>query len=112
MSKINIEASIKKNNEKLEKTITKAIIEDNRIKYIDNKVITILDIKNQKLKRITEEYDLIIDFQNEKIITDYMDYQLDIDIKIIDKQIESNKIKIKYEIKDTKDTFEYKIIWG
>lgn len=107
MSKIIIKATIKQNNEIQEQIETKGILQDNEIKYINNKTITILDIKNEKLKRVNEDYNMIIDFKNQLIKTDY----LNIKIRIINKQIEQNKIKIKYQIIETSDIFEYEIIW-
>ena len=111
MSKINIETSIKQNNKMQEHYTTNAIIENNKIKYIYNKIINILDINELTLKRKTEEYKLIIDFKNEKIKTESIGHQIDIDIKIVSEKKEQNRITIKYEIIDTKDIFEYKIIW-
>ena len=84
MSKVNIETSLKKNN-----------------------VMNILDIKEEILKRKSDNYDLIIDFKNQIIKTEY----LDIKIRIIEKEIKQNKIKIKYKMIDAKDIFEYKIKW-
>ncbi len=107
MSKIIIKATIKQNNKIQEQIETKGILQDNEIKYINNKTITILDIKNEKLKRVSEDYNMIIDFKNQLIKTEY----LNIKIRIINKQIEQNKIKIKYQIIETSDIFEYEIIW-
>lgn len=107
MSKIIIKATIKQNNQIQEQIETKGILQDNEIKYINNKTITILDIKNEKLKRVSEDYNMIIDFKNQLIKTEY----LNIKIRIINKQIEQNKIKIKYQIIETSDIFEYEIIW-
>lgn len=107
MSKINIEISLKKNNIKDINLKTQGILQDNRIKYKEDKVMNILDIKEETLKRKTDEYDLIIDFKNKMIKTEY----LNIKIRIINKQIEQNNFNIKYEIIDTKDIFEYKINW-
>lgn len=111
MSKIIVKACIKQNEKKQEEIETKGILQDNRITYLKDKVITIIDINNEKIKRITEEINLIIDLKNEKIITDYIECKLDIKIRIIDKQIEQNRIKVKYKIEDTKDIFEYEMIW-
>ena len=107
MSKIIIKATIKQNNQIQEQIETKGILQDNEIKYINSKTITILDIKNEKLKRVSEDYNMIIDFKNQLIKTEY----LNIKIRIINKQIEQNKIKIKYQIIETSDIFEYEIIW-
>lgn len=107
MSKIIIKATIKQNNRIQEQIETKGILQDNEIKYINNKTITILDIENEKLKRVSEDYNMIIDFKNQLIKTEY----LNIKIRIINKQIEQNKIKIKYQIIETSDIFEYEIIW-
>lgn len=107
MSKIIIKATIKQNNQIQEQIETKGILQDNEIKYINNKTITILDIKNEKLKRVSEDYNMILDFKNQLIKTEY----LNIKIRIINKQIEQNKIKIKYQIIETSDIFEYEIIW-
>jgi len=107
MSKIIIKATIKQNNQIQEQIETKGILQDNEIKYINNKTIAILDIKNEKLKRVSEDYNMIIDFKNQLIKTEY----LNIKIRIINKQIEQNKIKIKYQIIETSDIFEYEIIW-
>lgn len=107
MSKIIIKATIKQNNQIQEQIETKGILQDNEIKYINNKTITILDIENEKLKRVSEDYNMIIDFKNQLIKTEY----LNIKIRIINKQIEQNKIKIKYQIIETSDIFEYEIIW-
>lgn len=113
MSKIDIKATIKQNGEIQENTVTKGILQDKKITYLvkktDYKIITMVDIKKQIIKRITEEYNLIIDLKNNKIITDYIECQLDLNIKIIEKIIENNKIKIKYEVE--KEIFEYEIIW-
>lgn len=110
MSKINIETSIKQNN-KIEKTTTQAILQDNIIKYKENNIINILDIEKEKLKRKTNEYEITIDFKNKTIINKYNEYEIPLKIKIINKTIEQNKINIKYQIIDTKDIFEYEIIW-
>ena len=113
MSKISIKATIKQNNEIQEEIETKGILQNKKITYLVNKqnskTITILDIKKQIIKRITEEFDLIIDYKNEKLITDYIECQLDLDIKIIGRIIEQNRVKIKYKIEE--DIFEYEIIW-
>ena len=107
MSKIIIKATIKQNNQIQEQIETKGILQDNEIKYINNKTITILDRKNEKVKRVSEDYNMIIDFKNQLIKTEY----LNIKIRIINKKIEQKKIKIKYQIIETSDIFEYEIIW-
>lgn len=113
MSKISVKATIKQNNEIQEEIENKGILQNKKITYLVNKqnskTITILDIKKQIIKRITEEFDLIIDYKNEKLITDYIECQLDLDIKIIGRIIEQNRVKIKYKIEE--DIFEYEIIW-
>lgn len=111
MSKIIIKACIKQNGVIQEKIETPAILQNNKITYLNNKIVTKLDIKKQELRRITEEFELIIDFKNELIITDYKECSLDLRIRIIKKQIEQNRISIKYEMIDTKDIFEYEITW-
>ena len=107
MSKINIETSLKKNNIEDINLKTQGILQDNKIKYKEDTVMNILDIKEETIQRKSNEYNLIIDFKNKIIKTEY----LDIKIRIINKQIEQNRIKIKYEMIDTKDIFEYKINW-
>lgn len=111
MSKINIKATIKQNGKKEEEIEATALLENNEITYLYNGIATILDIKEQKIRRVTEKLELIIDFENELIITDYEECSLDISIKVIKKELEQNKIKIKYEVIDSKDIFEYEIIW-
>lgn len=111
MSKINIKATIKQNGEIQEEIEAKALLEKNEITYLYNEIATILDIKNKKIRRITEEFELIIDFKNELIITEYEECSLDLSIKVIDKQTEQNRIYVKYEVIDSKDIFEYEIIW-
>ena len=105
MSKINIEISLKKNNIEELNLKTNGIIQDERIKYKEDKIINIFDIKEEKLERKTKEYNLIIDFKNEEIITEY----LELKINIIEKKKENNKIIIKYKME--KDIFEYELIW-
>lgn len=107
MSKINIETSLKRNNIKEINLKTQGILQDSRIKYKEDEVMNILDIKEETLKRKTNDYDLTIDFKNKIIKTEY----LDIKIRIINKQIEQNRINIKYEMLGTKDIFEYEINW-
>ena len=113
MSKINIKTTIKQNGKIQEEIEAKGILQNNKITYLVNKeeykIITTVDIKKQIIKRITKEFDLIIDYKNGKIVTDYIECQLDLDIRIIEKQIEKNRIKIKYKIEE--DIFEYEIIW-
>lgn len=111
MSKINIKTIIKQNNEIQETIETQALLEKNEITYLNNGIATILDIKKQTIRRITEELELIIDFKKEIITTDYEECSLDISIKVIKKEIEQNRIYVKYEITDSKDIFEYEIIW-
>ena len=107
MSKINIESSLKKNNIENINLKTQGILQDNKIKYKEDNVMNILNIKEEILKRKSDNYDLIIDFKNQIIKTEY----LDIKIRIIEKEIKQNKIKIKYKMIDAKDIFEYKIKW-
>ena len=107
MSKINIESSLKKNNIENISLKTQGILQDNKIKYKEDKVINILDIKEEILKRKSDNYHLIIDFKNQIIKTEY----LDIKIRIIKKEIKQNKIKIKYKMIGAKDIFEYEIKW-
>ena len=107
MSKVSIETSLKKNNNEELNTKTLGILQEEQIKYKESEIISIFDIKKETLKRKSDDYNLTIDFKNELVKTEY----LDIKIRIIDKQIEQNKIKIKYEVIDTKDIFEYEIIW-
>ncbi len=105
MSKINIKTTLKKNNTEEINIKTQGILQEDKIKYKENKIINIFDINKEILKRKKEDYNIIIDFKNKIIKTEY----LDIKIRIINKQIEKNRIKIKYEVE--KDTFEYEIIW-
>ncbi len=107
MSKVSIETSLKKNNNEKLNIKTLGILQEEQIKYKESEIISIFDIKKETLKRESNDYDLTIDFKNEIIKTEY----LDIRIRIIDKQIEQNRINIKYEMIDTKDIFEYKINW-
>jgi len=107
MSKVSIETSLKKNNNEELNIKTLGILQEEQIKYKESEIISIFDIKKETLKRKSDDYNLTIDFKNELVKTEY----LDIKIRIIDKQIEQNKIKIKYEVIDTKDIFEYEIIW-
>ena len=111
MSKINIKTTIKQNGEIQEEIEAKALLEKNEITYLNNGIATILDIKKQKIRRITEEFELIIDFKNELIITNYEECSLNLIIRVIDKQTEQNRIYVKYEVIDSKDIFEYEIIW-
>lgn len=111
MSKINIKTTIKQNDEIQEEIEAKALLEKEKITYLNNGIVTILDIKKQQIRRITQEFELIIDFKKELIITDYEECSLDLSIKVINKQINQNKIYIKYEIIDSKDIFEYEILW-
>lgn len=105
MSKISIETSLKKNNIEDINLKTQGILQDGRIKYKEDKIMNILDIEKEQLERKTEEYKLLIDFKNKKLITEY----LELNLSIIEKQKEQNKIKIKYKIEE--DIFEYRIIW-
>ena len=107
MSKVSIETSLKKNNNEELNIKTLGILQEEQIKYKESEIISIFDIKKETLKRKSDDYNLTIDFKNELVKTEY----LDIRIRIIDKQIEQNKIKIKYEVIDSKDIFEYEIIW-
>lgn len=107
MSKVSIETSLKKNNNEELNIKTLGILQEEQIKYKENEIISIFDINKETLKRKSNDYDLTIDFKNEIIKTEY----INIKIRIIDKQIEQNRIKIKYEMIDTKDIFEYKINW-
>lgn len=107
MSKVSIETSLKKNNNEELNIKTLGILQEKQIKYKENEIISIFDINKETLKRKSDDYNLTIDFKNELVKTEY----LDIRIRIIDKQIEQNKIKIKYEVIDSKDIFEYEIIW-
>ncbi|MGM9850421.1 MAG: hypothetical protein ACI31V_05955 [Bacilli bacterium] len=107
MSKVSIETSLKKNNNEELNIKTLGILQEEQIKYKESEIISIFDINKETLKRKSNDYDLTIDFKNEIIKTEY----INIKIRIIDKQIEQNKIKIKYEVIDTKDIFEYEIIW-
>lgn len=107
MSKINIKTSIKQNDKIQEEIETKGILQDNKIKYVNDKKVTTLDINRQIIKRTSEDYKIEINIKDESIKTEY----LNIKIKLIDKTIEQNKIQLKYKIIDTKDIFEYEIIW-
>lgn len=107
MSKISIETILKKNNIEEINIKTQGILQEEQIKYKENKTINILDINKQILKRKTDDYNITIDFKNEIINTE----NIKIKIRIIDKKIEQDKVKIKYELIDTKDIFEYKINW-
>ena len=107
MSKINIKTSIKQNDKIQEEIETKGILQDNKIKYVNDKIVTTLDINRQIIKRTSEDYKIEINLKDELIKTEY----LNIKIKLIDKTIEQNKIQLKYKIIDTKDIFEYEIIW-
>ena len=111
MSKINIEIILKQ-NKKTELSIkTLGILQDDKIKYKENNIINVLDIKNETLKRKNKDYEIIIDFKNEIITNNYNNHELKLKIKVKNKKIEQNKINIEYIIIDTKDIFEYEIIW-
>ncbi len=111
MSKINIEIILKQ-NKKTELSIkTLGILQDDKIKYKENNIINVLDIKNKTLKRKNKDYEIIIDFKNEIITNNYNNNELKLKIKVKNKKIEQNKINIEYIIIDTKDIFEYEIIW-
>lgn len=111
MSKIKIKIELIQNNKLIKQEEVEGIKTDNILKYISYKTIETFDIKNLKLNRKTKEYTNVIDFKQQKSKITYNNFEVELNLKTLNINQKENEIIIKYEITDTKDIYEYKIIW-
>jgi hypothetical protein len=111
MSVIKIKTELKQNGKKIIDIEQPAIKEGEKIKTTNDGIIEIMDLKNLILQRKNKEYKTTINFKNKTIKLTYNDYEIPLNIDIKNIKIEQNKIEIKYIVIETKDKFEYKIIW-
>jgi hypothetical protein len=101
MSKINIHYHFTNNNQNIEKQL-KGIKKDKEISFYDEDVLfKILYYDELILKRITSEYELEINFDKKEAI-----YQvkalgnIKLNVKLLDKKVNENTIKIHYQIEE------------
>ena len=95
MSKIKIKYSVKNSNETISNECL-GILNDNRITYNDNGVMTIINIDLLELSRTTNEYEIKMLFSDNicHVINDEGTLNIDLELKI--KKIDKNKIYIEY----------------
>lgn len=95
MSKINIKYSIKNPNETIQNECL-GILNDNKISYTDNNIMTIFNIDSLELIRRTDEYELKLLFNNNICYITNNEGTLNIDLKFKTKKIDINKLYIEY----------------
>lgn len=120
MSKINIKAILNNlTDNEVFNTDVKGIYADNKIKYIDNSVTTILELKDDQilLERVSNEYYVHMIFDKENTTNGIYKINnlgfFDIRIETRKLEVKDNNINIKYSmyIDNVKQDFEYKIIY-
>jgi len=113
MSKINIESKLlNKTTNEIYNINTKAIKDDDILKFYDNDILNIIDIKNNLIERKNNEYNIKLDFNNEKGIYILNNFSFDFDIKINNLDKGKNYIEIDYIIyMDEVKEYNYRIRW-
>lgn len=95
MSKIKIKYSVKNSNETISNECL-GILNDNRITYNDNGVMTIINIDLLELSRTTNEYEIKMLFNDNICYVINDEGTLNIDLELKTKKIDKNKIYIEY----------------
>lgn len=95
MSKIKIRYSVKNSNETISNECL-GILNDNRITYNDNGVMTIINIDLLELSRTTNEYEIKMLFNDNICYVINDEGTLNIDLELKTKKIDKNKIYIEY----------------
>jgi len=111
MSKININFSLKNNNEVYSKKNIKGILKDNELIFNDSNIITTVTLGDiLKIKRSSKEYLLsyILDSKQKTLCAYYISgLKLDLLIETLELKVKDNFIYAKYKVED--DLKELKI---
>lgn len=99
MSKIKVNYSIK-NKEEIISNECLGILNNNRISYTDNNIMTSFNINTFELIRKTDEYEIKFLFNNNICYINNNGNELSIDIEVKAKKIDINKIYIEYILSD------------
>ena len=109
MSKIKIKAEIINNGDSTSYE-TQAIIQDDILKYTEDKFTKVIyNLEDHTLLRENEKIKIFYSFKNNKGLIEVKELGkvIDIDIKVHDIKRDKNNIKVHYEI--DKDEFIYKV---
>jgi len=111
MSKIRIRHCLKKENEKIGNSCL-GIFRDNKIIYNDNNITTTLDINKLILTRKNNEYEINLYLLEEKANITINEGKMNLELKLLNKEINENNIKIEYILNDEKIIYEleYEVI--
>ena len=111
MSKIKIKYCLKKEIETLENNCL-GIINDSRIIYNDNNITTTIDINKLIITRKNNEYEINLYLLEEKANIIINEGIMDLELKLLNKEINENNIKIEYILNDEKIIYEleYEVI--
>ena len=106
MAKVNLCINYCLRNEKLEYNI-KGILQNNKLKYKDILSLIIIDLNNKTLNKINKNEEYLFDFDNNNCLIKYQNMAVNLPIKVLNKEIGSKYIFIKYKIEN--DIYEIKI---
>ena len=111
MGKIRIKHCLKKENEKISNSCL-GIFRDNKIIYNDNNITTTLDINKLILTRKNNEYEINLYLLEEKANITINEGKMNLELKLLNKEINENNIKIEYILNDEKIIYEleYEVI--
>ena len=111
MSKIKIKYNLKNSNQNLNNECL-GIINNNKIIYSDNGITTTIDKKKLIITRKNNDYEIKLHILEEKGYIDIKEGTIELELKIITKILESNKINIEYLLNKEKYIYEveYEVI--
>ena len=107
MGKVNLYVKRCLGNEKLEYNI-KGILENKKIKFLDNDKIMIINLKEKTLERYNQKEKYFFDFQKEICLIKNNDIEITVPIKVVKCTIQDNNFYIKYQIDEYCNEFEIK----
>lgn len=111
MSKIKVKYNLKNSNQNLNNNCL-GILNDNKIIYSDNEITTIIDKEKLIITRKNVDYEIKLHILEEKGYIDIKDGRIELELKIMAKTLENNKINIEYLLNNEKYIYEveYEVI--
>ena len=105
MSKIKIKYNLKNSNQNLNNNCL-GILNNNKIIYSDNGITTTIDKEKLIITRKNDDYEINLHILEEKGYIDIKEGRIELELKIITKTLEDNRINIEYLLNNEKYIYE------